>query len=255
MSLHHNNGAIIPAMPEDPFAGKHTLMTMMKTLVYGMKTTPHLYYDQSMVHRWKVNNVPLRPKPENVPEKFKPALLAHRESLNNLFPEKMIDINIGSNAGVAQILRDYYMERGMNLPDGHADAPTMYHVLVVDCNIFDSMAKVYVKTTFHASCLLSVVLGSLIVINCSRSCMMRQTVARISGSIVLSTLLGGTTTSMEHSRSGNVLPKSFSPRCGTICTLTLVFTRRTKTSGVFSHTTSCCSSLTQRSKISFASIV
>jgi hypothetical protein len=53
-------------------------------------------FDLSYVERWQVNNVPLKPRAANVPAQFH-AALSITETIHNLFPEKLIDLNPGVN--------------------------------------------------------------------------------------------------------------------------------------------------------------
>ena len=96
--------------------------------------------DESMVQRWRVSNVPLRPE---LDEKKYPSEHKRLNSGNSrqtiLHPGGILAENIGSNRGLLTILRNYCSESGYL--DGQNVA--RYRAVTVDCNIYARMMKVH----------------------------------------------------------------------------------------------------------------
>lgn len=96
-----------------------------------------LYFDKSLCKKHTVNNIPLKiitNTEENIP--FIPESVG---TMGQCFPLKMMKENIGSNRGLAIIMRELYEKHEM-----HIDKCSKYVCLNVDENIFWRMLKVYI---------------------------------------------------------------------------------------------------------------
>jgi hypothetical protein len=120
------------AMPVDPMYMVDDLMTLMSIV----DSWPLLSYDGSLVATLDVQCVPLKPtvSQDDHPEWFH-ALASSADGLDHLYPEKIIKLNIGSNRGLARILRTYHNANVI------ARQKT-YKILNVDINIFARTFKV-----------------------------------------------------------------------------------------------------------------
>ena len=136
---------VVPAMPIEPLKFLPRVLEKMKRFVYDGKENPSRKFLDSLSVLWAVHNVPVAPDAKNtvIPAEFANGIAAKRDRLRNLHPEKLIDENIGSNKGLARVLRDIHDERGWGIEEHEENAPTEYSVLNVDCNIFDRILKVH----------------------------------------------------------------------------------------------------------------
>ena len=91
--------------------------------------------------------MPVGPDPANarIPANLREGIGADRDNLKNLYPEKISSENIGSNDGLARIMKELYEERGWGRSENEEGACREYSVLNVDCNIFDRIVKVLHK--------------------------------------------------------------------------------------------------------------
>ena len=95
--------------------------------------------DRSMVQRWRVNNIPLRPVLDEKNHPREAARLARgNDKQNILHPGGLLPENIGSNRGLLTILRNFFKE--WNCMNGQD--PEVYRILTVDCNIYSRIMKV-----------------------------------------------------------------------------------------------------------------
>ena len=126
----------VPAMPEKLFDAWPRFVESYKQ----MESCSDVYRLQnSFVQNWQVNNVPLKPTPETCNERYRTALAQSTDSMDSLFPEKLIDINVGENEGLVKICRNLLKEHQEQCQRNMSER---YLVLNVDCNIFDRMLKV-----------------------------------------------------------------------------------------------------------------
>ena len=136
---YRDDGSVLPVMPDDIFEERTTVEQSITYITQqGM-----FYYDHSLVKKYNVNNVPLKP---NIPDDD-PLSVGMRTGSNSMeysAPLHMLHDNIGSNIGLIKILRRYYEERGM-----HNDQCTQYHCLNVDENIFWRTIKVVYNVSFE----------------------------------------------------------------------------------------------------------
>ena len=137
----------IPAMPEELFSSWNAFVGTYSRLEAVLEVNR---LDDSLVRTWNVNNVPLKPSPQST-ERYRDALVKQTDSLANLFPEKLIDINIGENEGLVKICRELLKEHKEKCQINQQER---YLVLNVDCNIFDRILKVLPHCTSLLCCLL-----------------------------------------------------------------------------------------------------
>ena len=126
---------LIHAMPSDIFECKHDVHTGIMT-IYAEGSR---YFEQSIVNRYKVNNVPLKIDVQRFPE-MKDVMNSSKNTTKYVHPYKLINKNIGSNVGLISILRDLQLDHDMNPVAG--DGPDKYMVLNLDENIYWRVLKV-----------------------------------------------------------------------------------------------------------------
>ena len=130
----NNNNEIIRAMPLS--------IVQMSFMLYDDMADVDRHKSilaASMVERWQVNNIPLRPMldPNRNPAEYKRLSRGHGTQ-KVLYPGGVYPENIGSNRGLLQIFRDFCSRNGYL--DGQE--PEKYSVLTVDCNIYARIMKV-----------------------------------------------------------------------------------------------------------------
>ena len=92
------------------------------------------YFAGSVVKRYNVNRIPLKPEVDSKEEpELATVLDESRDGLRNFYPLDVLPENIGSNRGLLFLLRDLFSKP---LRTGH------FSFLSVDCNIFVRMLKV-----------------------------------------------------------------------------------------------------------------
>jgi hypothetical protein len=127
------NGSVRPAMPENILERQEAVALTVQSVL----REDYMLFDDSLVNKYDVRTIPLKVDTQKFPE------IAHiidhpMNSLDNVYPAGLMDINIGSNRGLAIILRKMYTEHGME-PGGSCDR---YLSLNVDENIFWRTLKV-----------------------------------------------------------------------------------------------------------------
>lgn len=135
--------ALVHGMPQDPFApdiiGSVTNLMLLRVPADGQM--PNLL-ETSMWSRWDVNVVPVKPDLKRIPRedrKLKPRIAAAALNLKEFFPCRLALDNIGSNKGLARLMKAHHDEYKMNTEVGVG----RYLVMTVDCNIFDRIVKVH----------------------------------------------------------------------------------------------------------------
>ncbi len=131
-----NPMGFLPAMPPNLFDDAHVGQLVGLWNTHITNTT---YYETSFVHKWKVNNVPLKPAAHKVSNpKWRQALRDRVDDLDTMHPRELMALNIGSNIGLARVVRRHYEDRKQD-KDGECKT---YSAFNVDCNIFDRIIKV-----------------------------------------------------------------------------------------------------------------
>jgi hypothetical protein len=139
-------GGIIPAMPNNPFIYVENLKTIFKNVNQASHEAMFLF-DSSKVQNWAVNVVPLKPDPDNMEDgPWRDAVVECNGKLDNLFTDRILDINIGSNEGLLTIMRSHYVAKGQD----QVDVCQQYSAINVDIDIHNRILKVCVvdKTLF-----------------------------------------------------------------------------------------------------------
>ena len=94
----------------------------------------------SLAHVLNVCSVPLKPSAALITsDKHRLALSDGHDNLNSMLPDGIMKINIGSNLGLALILRQHFEDENQHLLPPQS---TQYTAFNVDCNIFDRCLKV-----------------------------------------------------------------------------------------------------------------
>ena len=136
-------GVVIPAMPNDLFQQQPQVLQGIDIIYNEGKK----YYDKSLVKQYDIVNVPLK-----VDTKQFPHLAATMNSVKNttkhINPSKLILHNIGSNLGLATILREFQDDKKMNL---HGTVLN-YSTINTDENIFYRGLKVYCYMLCYVEC-------------------------------------------------------------------------------------------------------
>ena len=109
------------------------IQTEMRNYDRNVKYT---YYDGSLVRKYDVRRVPVKPSANRrMDPKIRQILMESRDGMLDFHPIGLIDINIGRNRGLQQIIRKVFDENAAN-------PRTTYYVLTADCNIFLRTLKV-----------------------------------------------------------------------------------------------------------------
>jgi len=135
--MHSSNGKVIPAMPTNAFEGMVDFVQIMKSHTQEADGSMLFLYDTSLLTTWDCNRVPIQGNPELMAEPYRSSTSAHHDRGDDLYPRGLERENIGSNIGLAQIMRRYYNERRMA-----SSECTTYSAMTVDVNIFDRIMKV-----------------------------------------------------------------------------------------------------------------
>ena len=135
------DGNHIPAMPVDPFEHRAHIQGVLLSSTFG-RQNPHQRFDKSLLFRWEVNNVPLRPVVRaGMRQDYIEGLNRRADSLDNLHPMRLIDINPGENVGFARVVKQLSDENNW---DDKLDEPSCnkYTAMFMDCDLFDKCVKV-----------------------------------------------------------------------------------------------------------------
>ena len=121
-----------PGMPDDVFSPRNMANTRRRMV--EISGTGWLLYDNSMVKKFNVNNVPLKPVvDEKSHARLHQLLLERRDGLEHFHPTDIHPQNIGSNRGLLLILQKMSQERKADNGD--------HEFMCVDCNIFLRVLK------------------------------------------------------------------------------------------------------------------
>ena len=139
MSIMYNEGDIVPAMPDDLFDKESEFKVCWKGALADLT-----YHAKSKLVKWSIRTVPIKPDATLAVEKirWRNALKSDCSSLKTLYPHCIIRKNIGSNKGLAEIMRDHYTSNGQDV-EGKCDK---YSAFIVDENIYMRILKVHTHT-------------------------------------------------------------------------------------------------------------
>ena len=150
MKVRRSHGEIIPAMPQLSELWDSTAMideafiesTASNIPGSESQQIPTDFLDSSLWVMFGAKRVPLKLDERTAPEEYKEVLRSSPDSLENFFPVGLIEPNIGSNDGLARVIKMLYDEKKMGTVLG---SPT-YVALNVDFNIFYRLMKVVYVT-------------------------------------------------------------------------------------------------------------
>jgi hypothetical protein len=144
-------GDIIPAMPDNPFDFADTMKRTLLPVMFARGENTHLRFEVSAVFNWEVDNVPLRPDSnrEDMKPEYAESLNKHSDTLEHLYPLRLLDINCGENLGFARCMKSLSDEKNW---EGQLNMPACrnYTSMFMDCDLFDKCVKV----TTHTHCFL-----------------------------------------------------------------------------------------------------
>jgi hypothetical protein len=134
---------VVPAMPSDVGTHRATVLAgLTDVLAEG-----YMLFDDSLVKKFNINNIPMKVNVKQFPELSD---TVNSYTVRNVLPEKLIECNIGSNAGLIAIMRDLVDEHKMHQP-GECQR---YLNLNVDSNIYWRTLKVHTIVCWCSVCML-----------------------------------------------------------------------------------------------------
>ena len=98
-----------------------------------------MLFEVSKMHVWGVNTIPITPATHNLPAEVQTRLATTPTRLHNFYPKGLLPHNIGSNEGLAKVIRIQMQDMGLEPPGA---PPTKYSAMLSDINIFDRVIKV-----------------------------------------------------------------------------------------------------------------
>ena len=128
-----NDGIVTPAMPDNLFEYQDIMMQG----IHEIYNEGRAYYNESLVKRYDIVNVPLKVDTKRFPD-LAVTMNSVKNTTKHINPFKLIKHNIGSNQGLAIIMREYQEDQKMNL---HGYVKN-YSTINTDENIFYRGMKV-----------------------------------------------------------------------------------------------------------------
>jgi hypothetical protein len=125
-------------MPLNPWSKMKDVLSMLDTLC-STAGKMSMLFEGSKMNVWGVNTIPITPSTHNLPAEVLARLATTPARLHNFYPKGLLPHNIGSNEGLAKVMRIQMQDMGL-LPPGAP--PTKYSVMLSDINIFDRVIKV-----------------------------------------------------------------------------------------------------------------
>ena len=133
MSLQYGpNQRVVSAMPSDILQTRQVVDSSFRLAV---SLGPN-YYDSSLVNTYDIRNIPLKVDTVRFPNV---SATVNAYTMQQLYTTDLIELNIGSNRGLASIINKLYIDHISN--DANDDVQT-YMNLNVDENIFWRILKV-----------------------------------------------------------------------------------------------------------------
>lgn len=133
------NGTIVPAMPDNILSTQSDVTAAITYILQNQRQ----YYDNSTVRQYDVRNIPPKIDVRNNPN-LMDIVEAKHNSTHTVHPVKLLDHNIGSNAGLISVLRQIYEHNNM-----HIDKCDKYMLLNVDENIYWRILKVLFRCLLY----------------------------------------------------------------------------------------------------------
>lgn len=141
---------VVPAMPDDLFGTEEQLLTLLNK--YKLSSE---YQEECLVRIWEVDTVPMKPSASKVEQDdWRRALCGDGDKLSQMYPKEIVAVNVGSNEGLAHVMRGHYEDNKQHIPN---ECKT-YSALNVDENIFKRTLKVKTHTAHRCNCRMHVVL-------------------------------------------------------------------------------------------------
>ena len=146
MKVKRLNNEVIPAMPK--LADLWTQLSLIDDAIISSTAStmqnstgqeiPSDYLDTSLYIQWGADRVPLKPDKNVVPLEYKAAIEKSPDTLENFHPKGLLEHNVGSNEGLARVMKVLYDKHKM----GNVLGSPKYVALNVDINIFYRLMKV-----------------------------------------------------------------------------------------------------------------
>ena len=200
---HDVEGNTVPAMPDDLFQYAPTVKAAIHWTVNNSRT----YYDQSIVKRYDVRNVPPKIDTKRWPTMRSTIDVPHN-STRIVHPVKLLDYNIGSNNGLLDVLKEIYDQFDMGTDDCEN-----YVFINVDENIYWRILKVLLYFAIR----MYVLYGRRDISFVFRLCMIEVVVDSYFVSTLVCLWRGGTITNGRPNRSSGFSLVISSCRCSIIC--------------------------------------
>ena len=135
MSLKYQEDTVIPGTPTDPFEDEMSVKAFYMGVTKESLSQRHA---SSLTTLLKLDSVPLKPRHHRLNDpRHVAALKNSHDSLDNFHCDQIMPINIGSNRGLLQILRDHYVAKQQL-----QEQCTSYTVFNVDVDIYQRIMKV-----------------------------------------------------------------------------------------------------------------
>lgn len=131
-----DGGGFYQAMPKDVFKYHAEVRQWFLNAVEHCDR-PFFKYNKSLVMNWHAHNIPIKPDPANVPERYRDAVASKNCALDTLYPAMIMEHNIGSTLGLARVFRHFYDETMAKHP-----ADRLVTIINCDTNIFKRIIKV-----------------------------------------------------------------------------------------------------------------
>ena len=126
-------GEVVPAMPKHILDHNRAVRDNIKLVMREDRD----YHERSTVKRYDVRNVPPKINTK-IHTLLRDRIEARTNTMDNVHPVKLIDMNIGSNSGLCAIVKQLHDEYNM----GNPDECERYLSLNVDENIYWRILKV-----------------------------------------------------------------------------------------------------------------
>jgi hypothetical protein len=138
MGIQNVDGVMVPAMPDNLFGTEKKFRKIFKTLC-SAKMEDCLQFSKSFMTVYNVSTVPVSFDISKITNQEHLASLARApDRLDTMYTDKIMPLNIGSNVGLLQIVRNHYEDEGQN----RAGVCQRYSAFTTDVDIFDRILKV-----------------------------------------------------------------------------------------------------------------
>ena len=128
------DGSILPGMPDDITEFRDAVVEAVTYIIDNSRS----YYDQSLVLKYDVRNIP--PKVDTKRHPHLHSVIEHKKNtLRNVHPIELTNANIGSNDGLISLMKEMMVNDGML--NGTC---TKYVMLNFDENIYWRALKVHI---------------------------------------------------------------------------------------------------------------